>query len=240
MSDSRRSPVEGTPVGRRVFLGLIAAGAGAVAAGAPLSRALSHVQRGLAVHDPTGLSALIPGGGWRYYTVTSGFPSVAPGAYSLRVAGLVANPLTLTLEDLATRPRRTIVRDFQCVTGWRVPNVRWGGVPLAALLSEARVQEAATAVQFSSFDGVYTESLTLAQAMRPDVLVAETIGGGPIPREHGGPVRMLVAPMYGYKSCKWLSEIRLVPKLTGGYWERYGYAQDGWVGRSNGRDDAPT
>jgi DMSO/TMAO reductase YedYZ molybdopterin-dependent catalytic subunit len=122
--------------------------------------ALSHVQRGLAVHDPTGLSALIPGGGWRYYTVTSGFPSVTPGAYRLRVAGLVANPLMLTLEDLAVRPRRTIVRDFQCVTGWRVPNVAWGGVPLAVLLSEARVQEAATAVQFRSFDGVYTESLT--------------------------------------------------------------------------------
>jgi DMSO/TMAO reductase YedYZ molybdopterin-dependent catalytic subunit len=211
-----------------------------VAAGAPLSRALSHVQRGLSAHDPTGLSALIPGGSWRYYTVTSGFPSVALDGYRLRVAGLVAKPLTLTLDDLAVRPRRTIVRDFQCVTGWHVPNVRWGGVPLAALLREARVQATATAVQFRSFDGVYTESLTLAQAMRPDVLVAETIGSGPIPREHGGPVRMWVAPMYGYKSCKWLSEIRLVPKLPGGYWEQYGYAQDGWVGRSNGRDDAPT
>jgi DMSO/TMAO reductase YedYZ molybdopterin-dependent catalytic subunit len=95
-------------------------------------------------------------------------------------------------------------------------------------------------VQFRSFDGSYTESLTLKQARRPDVLVVDTLDDKPISREHGGPVRMLVAPMYGYKSCKWLSEIRLMPRLEPGYWEQYGYAQDGWVGKSNGRSDDPT
>ena len=43
-----------------------------------------------------------------------------------------------------------------------------------------------------------------------------------------------VAPMYGYKSCKWLSEIRVTAKLVSGYWERLGYDQNAWVGRSNG------
>jgi DMSO/TMAO reductase YedYZ molybdopterin-dependent catalytic subunit len=46
--------------------------------------------------------------------------------------------------------------------------------------------------------------------------------------------------MYGYKSAKWLSEIRVTPRVIPGYWERLGYDQDAWVGRSNGRDDAPT
>jgi len=235
-----RESTPGAPIGRRVFLGLVAAGAGAVAVGGPLSRALSRVQGDLAAHDPTGLSSLIPGGGWRYYTVTNGFPSISRDLYRLHIGGLVANPLTLSLDDLVQRPRTAVVRDFQCVTGWRVPNVRWAGVTLASLLAEAHVHPSATAVQFRSFDGVYTESLTLAQATRPDVLVADTFGTGPVPREHGGPVRMIVAPMYGYKSCKWLSEIRLIPHLKGGYWEQYGYAQNGWVGRSNGRNDAPT
>jgi len=233
-------PPDGAPIGRRVFLGLVAAGATVVVAGDPLTRALNRLQTTLATHDPTGLSALIPGGGWRYYTVTSGFPSVARADYRLHIGGLVARPLTLTLDDLADRPRTRLIRDFQCVTGWRVPDVHWAGVTLAPLLHEAGVHPSAAAVQFRSFDGVYTESLTLPQALRSDVLVADTFGAGPVPREHGGPVRMLVAPMYGYKSCKWLSEVRLVPRLTGGYWERYGYAQDGWVGHSNGRDDAPT
>jgi DMSO/TMAO reductase YedYZ molybdopterin-dependent catalytic subunit len=118
--------------------------------------------------------------------------------------------------------------------------VSWSGVTLASLLEQAQPLPEATAVQFVSFDGTYTESLTLTQARRPDVLVADTLGSDPISRAHGGPVRLVVAPMYGYKSCKWLSEVRLVPRLVPGYWEGFGYAQDGWVGRSNGRDDAPT
>ncbi|HMC71434.1 MAG TPA: hypothetical protein VKJ07_19915 [Mycobacteriales bacterium] len=53
-------------------------------------------------------------------------------------------------------------------------------------------------------------------------------------------MRLLVAPMYGYKSCKWLSQVKVTPKLVPGYWEQLGYDQEAWVGRSNGRRDAPT
>jgi DMSO/TMAO reductase YedYZ molybdopterin-dependent catalytic subunit len=95
-------------------------------------------------------------------------------------------------------------------------------------------------VRFTSFDGVYTESLTLDQARRRDVLVATQMLGEPVRHDHGGPVRLFVAPMYGYKSLKWLGGIELTEKVVPGYWERRGYDVDAWVGRSNGRDDAPT
>ena len=64
--------------------------------------------------------------------------------------------------------------------------------------------------------------------------------GGDISAEHGGPVRLYVAPMYGYKSIKWLDTIELTDRVEPGYWEHYGYDVDGWVGRSNGRDDNAT
>lgn len=235
----RSMPVTGPPVGRRLFLGLVALGAGAVVTGGPISRALSNVQSTVAAKDPTGLSGLIPGGGWRYYTVTNDYPGVDHATYRLTVQGAVDTPLTLSLGDITDLPRTSLVRDFQCVTGWRVTKVHWSGVLLSDLLAAAGVHPSAGAVQFRSFDGVYTECLTMAQAMRPDVLVADTMQGGPVTRNHGGPVRMLVAPMYGYKSCKWLSSIRVVPRVIPGYWEHFGYDQDGWVGRSNGRNDAP-
>ena len=238
----RRAPGDeplGTPVGRRVFLSLIGLGAASVAAGGPLSSVLGRVQATAAANDPVGLSALIPGG-WRYYSVTGDFPAINPAAYRLRASGLVSRPMVLSTSDLAARPRASIVRDFQCVTGWRIPKVQWSGVTLRSLIEAAGPQPSAAAVLFRSFDGVYTESLTLTQAMRSDVLVADTLAGKPVSRDHGGPVRMIVAPMYGYKSCKWLSEIRLIPKLVPGYWEKEGYDQDGWVGTSNGRSDAPT
>jgi DMSO/TMAO reductase YedYZ molybdopterin-dependent catalytic subunit len=80
----------------------------------------------------------------------------------------------------------------------------------------------------------------MEQARRSDVIVAYEMLGKPITSDHGGPVRLYVAPMYGYKSCKWLSGIELTDHVIPGYWEENGYDVDGWVGRSNGRDDVPT
>jgi len=148
--------------------------------------------------------------------------------------------MTLTLADLQAMKQTTLVRDFQCVTGWRVPAVHWSGVRLSDLLNEVGVQPAAKALTFVSFDGTYTDSLTLAQAARPDVLVATQMLGAPVTRAHGGPVRLYVAPMYGYKSVKWLGGIKLVPSVEPGFWENEGYDVDAWVGKSNGRDDAAT
>jgi DMSO/TMAO reductase YedYZ molybdopterin-dependent catalytic subunit len=102
------------------------------------------------------------------------------------------------------------------------------------------VQSEATALRLHSFDGAYTESLTLAQARRDDVIAAYRFEGDDLSDEHGGPVRLYVAPMYGYKSLKWLDRIELTKDVEEGYWEARGYDVDGWVGRSNGRDDDAT
>ena len=77
----------------------------------------------------------------------------------------------------------------------------------------------------------------MEQARRDDVIVAYEMEGAGVSREHGGPVRLYVAPMYGYKSCKWLEGIVVVDEVRPGYWEQLGYDVDGWVGKSNGRDD---
>ncbi|MFC8511377.1 molybdopterin-dependent oxidoreductase [Streptomyces sp. NPDC057411] len=228
---------EGTPVGRRVVLGLLGLGAVGVAAGPSLERA----QSALAATDPTGLTRLLPGGGaFRYYSVVSSVPARTERTYALTVDGLVERPAGYRLADLRAMPQRRIVRDVQCVTGWRVPDTPFEGVPLRHLLDAAGVRAEARAVRFTCFDGTYTESLTLEQARRDDVLVALRMQDAPISHAHGGPVRLYVAPMYFYKSAKWLSGITVTSAVRPGYWERNGYDVDAWVGRSNGRDDEPT
>jgi DMSO/TMAO reductase YedYZ molybdopterin-dependent catalytic subunit len=138
-------------------------------------------------------------------------------------------------------PPTMLVKDFQCVTGWRVPHVHWTGVLLSRLLDMAGPTSQARALRFESFDGVYTESLTMAEAERPDVIVAYDMLGGPVSTAHGGPVRLYVAPMYGYKSIKWLGRIEVVDRVEPGYWETEGnYDVEAWVGHSNGRNDPPT
>lgn len=229
------------PVGRRVVLGMLGLGAVGVVAGGRITAAVSRLMAPVEEHDPTGLSSLVPAaGGWRYYSVAGGEPLRTAGDYRLTVEGLVERPVTYTYRDLAALPQTRLVRDFQCVTGWRVPSVPWSGVTLAALLDAAGVRPAGRALAFSSFDGVDSESLTLGQARRPDVLVALRMYDQPVTRAHGGPVRLYVAPMYGYKSLKWLSRITVTAGVQPGFWEHNGYDVNGWVGHSNGRTDAPT
>ncbi|MGH9121584.1 MAG: molybdopterin-dependent oxidoreductase [Acidimicrobiales bacterium] len=225
-----------SPVGRRVVLGMLGLGAAGVVGGRWASDALSGA---LSAMGPA--QDLLPGsGGWIYYTVTPGYPYQSPDVWRLQVNGLVSQTLTLTVDDLQAMPATYLTKDFQCVTGWRVPNVKWTGVQLSHVLALAGVQPSAIALNLVSYDGVYTESLTLDQAARPDVIVAYSMLGGPIGREHGGPVRLYVAPMYGYKSIKWLSAIQVVDKVDPGYWEQTGmYDINAWIGSSNGRHDTP-
>ncbi|MBB4921855.1 DMSO/TMAO reductase YedYZ molybdopterin-dependent catalytic subunit [Kitasatospora kifunensis] len=235
------APTRGTPVGRRVLLGMLGLGAAGVAAGPVLSQAVNSLLSGIAQQDPTGLTDLLPNsGGFRYYSVTGPVPVRTAADYQLTIGGLVDRPRSYTLADLQALPQTRLVHDVQCVTGWRVPGTPFEGVRLADLLAAAGVQAAGTAVHFTCFDGSYTESLTLDQARRDDVLVALKMQDKPVTHDHGGPVRLYVAPMYFYKSAKWLSGITVTPKVETGYWENYGYDVDAWVGKSNGRDDAPT
>ena len=229
-----------TAIGRRVFLGVAAFAATGVVFGTQIQGWLERNVGPLLARDPTGLLALLPIGRFRIYTVTSDLPSRSRAEYRLRVRGLVERETVLTFDELTALPRTRLRRDFQCVTGWRVPDVQWAGVRLAEVLDRAGVRPEARAVRFVSFDGAYRESLTLAQARRHDVLVAYELEGSPLSSEHGGPARLYVAPMYGYKSCKWLDTIELTAQVEPGYWEHRGYDVDGWVGRSNHRDDDAT
>ncbi len=230
----------GPPVGRRVVLGMFGLGAAGILFGARAQDLLERTISPLLSRDGSGLSSLLPVGRFRIYTVTGDLPSRSEADYHLGVDGMVDNPTTLTTEDLRAMAPTRLNKDFQCVTGWRVHDVSWVGVRLGDLLDKAGVQAGAGAVRFHSFDGVYTETLTLDQARRGDVIVAYELEGKTISDAHGGPVRLYVAPMYGYKSCKWLERIEVTPPDPKvGYWEYRGYSTDAWIGRSNGRDDRP-
>ena len=212
---------------------MVAAGAAGIVFGARVQDVVGNALG-------SGLGGLLPGGDrFRFYTITNSFPYIPRSKYRLQVTGLVDRPLDLTLDDIESMPKTRLVKDFQCVTGWRVPDVHWEGVKLSDVLDAAGVKAGAAALAFDSYDGLDTESLTLDQARRPDVIVAYRMLGVPVTTEHGGPVRLYVAPMYGYKSLKWLSAIRVVKEAAPGFWEQNGYSIDAWIGSSNGRNDAP-
>ncbi|WP_420312180.1 molybdopterin-dependent oxidoreductase [Streptomyces sp. YS-B37] len=232
---------EGRPFGRRVLLGTLGLGALGVITAPALQKGMEGFLGAMSGEDPTGLTGLLPnGGGFRYYSVTGSVPNKNAETYRLTVDGLVDRPATYTLADLRALPQTRLVKDVQCVTGWRVPGTPFEGVRLSRLLDAAGVRATAGAVRFTCFDGAYSESLTIEQARRSDILVALRMQDKPLGHDHGGPVRLYVAPMYFYKSAKWLSGITVTEHVEPGYWEDRGYDVDAWVGKSNGRDDAPT
>lgn len=219
-------PPWGKPIGRRTMLSVLGLGALGTVFGSHVQDGITSLLRSL---HANGVASLVPGGGqFTIYTITSGYPA-APADYRLRVEGLVQRPLSLSVSDLESLPATRLMRNFQCVTGWEVPDVHWVGVRLVDLAEMAKAHPAASAFEFTSFDGAYTESLTLEQARESGAIAAYSMLGAPVTREHGGPVRLYVPGMFGYKSIKWLSRIELVAHPQPGYWEQNGYPVDAWI-----------
>ncbi|GAA5020235.1 molybdopterin-dependent oxidoreductase [Streptomyces siamensis] len=239
MAKRSNASTGGTPVGRRAMLGMMAAGGAGLAAAPYLQSGWERVLSAASQVDSTGLSGLLPNpGGFRYYSVVGSVPRKDATNYELRIDGLVDRPKTYTLPDLRALPQKRIVHDVLCTDGWRVDSTPFSGVRLWDLLEAAGVHPEGKAVRFTCFDGAYTESLTLEQAQRDDVLVALDMQDKPVTHEHGGPVRLYVAPMYFYKSAKWLSGVSVTDEVVPGYWEERGYAVDGWLDGADRRGAA--
>src|SRR5262249_46339651 len=153
----------------------------------------------------SGVSGVLPAtGGFRYYSVTDSVKHISPAEYHLKVGGLVERPRSFAYSELQALPQTHLTETFHCVTGWTVPDVAWSGVALPDLLDAVGVRPGAKGVRFTSFDGAYTDTLTMEQARNRGVIVATSMLGKPVTYDHGGPVRMYVSRMYGYKSTKWL------------------------------------
>jgi DMSO/TMAO reductase YedYZ molybdopterin-dependent catalytic subunit len=228
---SPRSPdrTERPPVhmGRRTVLGILGLTGVGIFAGTKIDNAIGG---GISAISSS-IGVPLPGADeFRYYTVTGTYPDIPAATYELTVDGMVRQPLRLSIADLRSMKRTHLVHRFQCVTGWYVPNVPWEGVRLSEVLRRAGVLSGATALRFFSADGVYTESLTLAQAQLPDILVADKMLDANVTSEHGGPVRLYVAPMYGYKSIKWMNRIEVTNEVVPGFWEDNGYPVNAWIG----------
>ncbi|HZS23430.1 MAG TPA: molybdopterin-dependent oxidoreductase [Gaiellaceae bacterium] len=214
--------------GRGLFLATVAGGLTSLLWGRPVwSRASAAL---------SGVEAIVPlvPHGWRIYSVADTMPTFDPKAWRLTIDGLVANPVSLSYDDLRSLPSAHQVSTFHCVTGWTVDNVHWHGVRLQTIFDHVQPYPEAHALQFTSAEIPYVDYLTRKQSLLPDVMLAYDMNGKPLSRDHGSPLRLVIPDMYGYKGVKWLDHVTLVPQTADGYWELLGYDRDAWVGRSNG------
>jgi DMSO/TMAO reductase YedYZ molybdopterin-dependent catalytic subunit len=157
------------------------------------------------------------------YRDTPAQDSLDPQAWTLRIDGLVATPLDISLDDIMRRPAVTEMRTLQCISnpvgGALIGNLNWTGTPLMPILEEAGVNPAAAFAWFAAVDG-YTTSVARRVLMQPDTLLIYAANGEPLAPEHGYPLRVLIPGLYGQKMSKWLTGITFARDDRLGYWEQ--------------------
>ncbi|MBF6605139.1 MAG: sulfite oxidase [Chloroflexi bacterium] len=165
----------------------------------------------------------------------------------LELDGAVRRPLTLTIDDLTSRPMETAIVTLECAGNGRafldprppgepwalgaVGTAEWTGVRLGRLLDEAGVRPGVVEIRFRGADegrpADLDRTIAFERSLSPSVartaIVAVAMNGRPLPAEHGAPVRLIVPGWYGMASVKWLTRITAASEPFGGFYqvERY-------------------
>ena len=150
------------------------------------------------------------------------------GKWKLEVGGMVAKPVTLTMEDLLRLPRVANRVNHYCVEGWTAVET-WTGVRVSELAKLVEPDANAKFVDFRSFDDGYHESWDIESAMHPQTVVAYALDGTMLGPAHGAPARVYSPVKLGYKNTKYLTRVLFMPVANGGYWSDAGYEWYGGV-----------
>lgn len=185
--------------------------------------------------------------GLHYLLIHFDIPMVDEKTFTLRVGGRVRNPLSLRLDDIRSRPAKTLAVTLECAGNGRarmsprplsqpwlgeaVGTSEWTGTSLSGVLEDAEVLDGATDVVFTGLDRgvqggveqVYERSLSLADARRDEVLLAYAINGRSLTPQHGFPLRLIVPGWYGMTHVKWLSAITVTDEPFAGYQQAKAY-----------------
>jgi len=178
-------------------------------------------------------------------------PEIDPAEYRLSVRGLVAEPLTLSLDDLRQRFERVSLDAVISCAGNRrselaaiapIPgqapwgpgatgNARWSGVRLRDVLQAAGIETGAAHVAFTGLDRCTEEgeetpfggSIPLAKALASEVLLADQMNGETLPPVHGFPLRVIAPGYIGARSVKWLATITVQSQPSTNYFQARTY-----------------
>ncbi len=173
---------------------------------------------------PAELAARLPPGQY----IESGFPVLTAGptpdvrhdVWQFKIDGMVAQRREWSWEEFGELPFETVPCDIHCVTKWSKLGTSFGGVSVDVLLDG--VDPRGTHVMASSYGG-YTTNLPLDDVTGGKAWVVTEHEGEPLPREHGGPARLLVPHLYFWKSAKWVTGLTLLDHEEPGFWESNGY-----------------
>ena len=190
---------------------------------------MSRFTRGFARRGPR--DARLPPGqydtgrSWPVLTAEA-TPKLDTSTWTFTVEGLVEHPTTWSWEEMHALPIGAYDGAIHCVTTWSKLEMQWRGVSVDTLFEIARPLPTATHVIAYSHTG-YTTNLPLGDVTGGKAWIAWEVDSAPLPRDHGGPARLLVPHLYFWKSAKWVAGIRVLDHDEPGFWEVRGYHDRG-------------
>ena len=153
-------------------------------------------------------------------------PKLDTAAWTFFVDGLVDHPTTWSWDEIHALPGDEYNGDIHCVTTWSKLGMSFAGVSVDTLLGIAKPRSTASHIVAHSHTG-YTTNVPLADVTGGKAWVVWEADGEPLPRDHGGPARMIVPHLYFWKSAKWVSGIEVLDHDEPGFWEVRGYHNRG-------------
>jgi DMSO/TMAO reductase YedYZ molybdopterin-dependent catalytic subunit len=153
-------------------------------------------------------------------------PKLDTASWTFTIEGLVDRTVTWTWDEIHALPPSSYTGDIHCVTTWSKLGMTFTGVSIDTLLEAARPKPAASHVLAFCHTG-YTTNVPLADVTGGRAWVAWEVDGKPLPRQHGGPARLVVPHLYFWKSAKFVAGLRVLDHDEPGFWEQNGYHDRG-------------
>lgn len=148
-------------------------------------------------------------------------PRIDVKDWKLNISGKVERADDWTYEDLRRLPQFTQITRHICIEGWSAIG-RFTGVRFSEFLRSIGAERSAKFVTFRC-DDRYVTSIDMATALHPQTQLTLSFDDGPLPPEHGFPLKLRVPTKLGFKNPKHIGEIEIGDDYVGGYWETYGY-----------------
>lgn len=147
--------------------------------------------------------------------------------YSVLFEGHAKEPVKIPLEECFKLPQTTLNLRMTSVSGWSV-RADWNGVLWKDMIEYLKPTEDFNFVVFESVGG-YTTNIYKEDILADRWLFCHSVGGERLEEEYGGPLRMIIPNLWGYKSCKWLIKVRFSKDNVSGFWETHGYDDRGLI-----------
>ena len=151
-------------------------------------------------------------------------PDISTAEWHLQIDGMVAEEQEWSWDEFQQLEFEEVPCDIHCVTSWSKLGTSFRGVSVDTLLEAAEPLEA---YAMAYCYGGYTTNLAIEDLTDGKAWVVTEHEGDPLPREHGGPARLLVPHLYFWKSAKWIEGLRVMDHDEPGFWEANGYHNRG-------------